>query len=311
MIPDFQTIMLPLLEVFADKKEYKKPELVEIISNKFNLTEEERSELLPSEKDYVIWNRVGWAMVYLKKAGLLDTPKRGVYQITESGLNILKLNPQRIDIKYLEKIQTFQEWRNTYRNNWKETSSFDKKDVSNFQQDEFESNKTPEELLDYSYSQLKKELAIELIEKIKECSPNFFERLVVDLLIKMGYGGSRKEAGKVIGKSSDGGIDGIINEDKLGLDTIYIQAKKWENTVPIAQIRDFAGSLLSKKAKKGIFLSTSDFPKSAYDFVSSIEPKIVLINGKELAELMIENGVGVATKMNYEIKKMDSDYFEE
>ncbi|MDR2207003.1 MAG: restriction endonuclease [Flavobacteriaceae bacterium] len=302
MIPDFQTIMLPLLEAFSDKQEYKKPALVEIIANKFKLTKEERLAMLPSEKDYIIWNRVGWAMVYLKKAGLLETPKRGSYLITKQGLEILNLKPQRIDIKFLENIPKFKQWREDY----KKDNSTDK----NIGENDIEMSKTPEELLDYSYTQLKGELATELIEKIKECSPNFFEHLVVDLLIKMGYGGSRKEAGKVIGKSGDGGIDGIINEDKLGLDTIYIQAKKWEKTVPITQIRDFAGSLLSKKAKKGIFISTSDYPKGAYDFVISIEPKIILINGKELAELMIEYGVGIATKMSYEVKKIDSDYFE-
>ena len=311
MIPDFQTIMLPLLEVFADNKEYKKPELVEIISNIFNLTKEERLELLPSEKDYVIWNRVGWAMVYLKKAGLLNTPQRGVYQIAENGLDILRLNPQRIDIKYLEKIPAFQTWRDTYRNNRKEANSLDRKDISDFQQDEIEIHKTPEELLDYSYYQLKGELAIELVEKIKECSPNFFERLVVDLLIKMGYGGSRKEAGRVIGKSGDSGIDGIINEDKLGLDTIYIQAKKWEGNVGRPEIQKFVGALAGQGAKKGIFITTSSFSKEAREYQPKNDTKIVLIDGHDLANLMIEHGIGVSTKINYEIKKMDTDYFEE
>jgi len=309
MIPDFQTIMLPLLEVFADKKEYKKSELVEIISDIFNLTKEERLELLPSENDYVIWNRVGWAMAHLKKAGLLDRPKRGVYQITKNGLDILKLNPQQIDIKYLEKISVYKEWKDTYYKNWKEAK--DLKDASDFQQDENETNKTPEELLDYSYSQLKEGLAIELIEKIKECSPNFFERLVVDLLIKMGYGGSRKEAGRVIGKSGDGGIDGIINEDKLGLDTIYIQAKKWEGNVGRPEIQKFVGALAGQGAKKGIFITTSSFSKEAREYQPRNETKIVLIDGQDLANLMIEHGVGVSTKINYEIKKMDTDYFEE
>jgi len=300
--------MLPLLETFSNQKEYKKPELVEIISDRFNLTKEERLELLPSEKDYVIWNRVGWSMVYLKKAGLLHTPKRGVYQITKNGLEVLKLNPQRIDIKYLEKIHTFQEWREAYRNNKRD---LDKKSISDFQQDEVETNKTPEELLEYSYSQLREELAIELIEKIKECSPNFFERLVVDLLIKMGYGGSRKEAGRVIGKSNDGGIDGIINEDKLGLDTIYIQAKKWESNVGRPEIQKFVGALAGQGAKKGIFITTSSFSKDAREYQPRNETKIVLIDGQDLANLMIEHGVGVSTKINYEIKKMDTDYFEE
>ncbi|MDR0332313.1 MAG: restriction endonuclease [Dysgonamonadaceae bacterium] len=305
MIPDFQTIMLPLLETFADKKEYKKPALVEIISDKFQLTKDERIEMYDSGSDYIIWNRVGWSMTYLKKAGLLETPKRGSYLITKRGLEVLSTKPTVINLKFLKQFPEYLE------NLGKGKEGTNEKSNSVGTDNNAELNAAPEELLEYSYSKLKEELAIELIEKIKECSPNFFERLVVDLLIKMGYGGSRKEAGRVIGKSGDGGIDGIINEDKLGLDSIYIQAKKWEKTVPVGQVRDFAGSLLSKKAKKGIFISTSDYPKSAYDYVASIEHRIVLIDGKELAELMIEHGVGVSTKTNYEIKKMDTDYFEE
>jgi len=307
MIPDFQTIMLPTLEILADKKEHSLQDLISQISDKFKLTEKEKNELVPSGVQTKMYNRVTWVLTHFKKAHLAYTIRRGVFGITQEGMKILESKPPRIDLKFLKEIPEYKQWKDSYIKDWQDTHSSDKKDIV----EEIETDKTPEELLDYSYSQLKEELAIELIEKIKECSPSFFERLVIDLLIKMGYGGSRKEAGKVIGKSGDGGIDGIINEDKLGLDTIYIQAKKWDNTVPIAQIRDFAGSLLSKKAKKGIFLSTSDFPKGAYDFVSSIEPKIILINGRELAELMIEYGVGVATKINYEVKKMDNDYFEE
>jgi len=307
MIPDFQKIMLPTLEILADKKEHSLQDLILRISDKFKLTEEERNELVPSGVQTKMYNRVTWVLTHFKKAHLVYNARRGVFGITQEGMKILESNPQRIDLKFLKEIPEYKQWKDSYIKDWQYAHSPNKKEIV----EEIETDKTPEELLDYSYVRLKEELAIELIEKIKDCSPIFFERLVVDLLIKMGYGGSRKEAGKVIGKSGDGGIDGIINEDKLGLDTIYIQAKKWETIVPITQIRDFAGSLLSKKAKKGIFLSTSDYPKSAYDFVSSIEPKIILINGKQLAELMIEYGVGVATKMNYEVKKVDSDYFEE
>ena len=292
------------MQYIADGKEHSTTEIHNSLAQQFNLTTNEVNQYLPSGNQKIFYNRVFWAKAHLKMAGLLENTKRAHFTITVRGQQVLSTKPKEINVKFLKQFPKYLE------NSGGKNRINEKQNPIEIGND-IELNKTPEELLDYSYSQLKKELAIELIEKIKECSPSFFERLVVDLLIKMGYGGSRKEAGKVIGKSSDGGIDGIINEDKLGLDTIYIQAKKWENTVPIAQIRDFAGSLLSKKAKKGIFLSTSDFPKSAYDFVSSIEPKIVLINGKELAELMIENGVGVATKMNYEIKKMDTDYFEE
>jgi restriction system protein len=301
MIPDFQTIMLPFLEIMADKKERSIREITLMISDKFGLSDEERRQLLASGNQEIINNRVGWARVYLKKAKLIDKIRRGVFVITEQGIKVLASKPERIDIKFLKSFPDFNEWQASYKSS-KNTIEPD---------NDIEVEKTPEELLDYSFTKLKDELAIELIDKIKSCSPGFFERLVVDLLIKMGYGGSRKEAGQIIGKSGDGGIDGIIKEDKLGLDTIYIQAKRWENTVPVGQIRDFAGSLLSKKARKGIFITTSNFPKNAYEFVSNIEHKIVLIDGKELAELMIENNVGLTTKINYEIKKIDSDYFEE
>lgn len=176
--------------------------------------------------------------------------------------------------------------------------------------EEIEEQETPEEALEYAYLKLKNDLSRDLLETIKSCSPAFFEKLMVDLITKMGYGGSRKDAGKALGKTGDGGIDGIIKEDKLGLDTIYIQAKKWENTVPVREIRDFAGALLSKKARKGIFIATSNFPKSAYEFVESIEHKIILIDGERLTNLMFEFNVGVSTQSTYEVKKIDSDYFE-
>ena len=308
MIPDFQTIMLPFLELLRDGKEHEIKDLIILVSDKFTLTEDERVEKLPSGSQQIINNRVGWAKTYLKKAQLLDSPRRAFCKITEKGRKILDSNPKQIDLKFLLNLPEFADGQNSHLTN--KTSAKDENTKLQISE-EIESAKTPEELLEYSFTTLKKELASELIDKIKSCTPYFFESLVVDLLIKMGYGGSRKEAGQVIGKSGDGGIDGTINEDKLGLDTIYIQAKKWENTVPVGQIRDFAGSLLSKKARKGIFITTSNYPKGAYDYVNSIEPKIVLIDGKRLAELMIEYNVGLATKTNYEVKKIDIDYFEE
>lgn len=308
MIPDYQTLMLPLLEELADNNEHELQELIKKLSDKFSLTDEERNELLPSGNQEVINNRVGWARTYLKKANLLSSPRRATFKITEQGIEVLKKKPIKIDVKFLQGLDDFKKWQITYQSSYQS-----RKENENISENivDLEAGKTPEELLDYSFQKLKEELALELIDRIKSCSPVFFERLVIDLLIKMGYGGSRKEAGQIIGKSGDGGIDGIIKEDKLGLDTIYVQAKRWENTVPVGQIRDFAGSLLSKKAKKGIFISTSNYPKGAYEFVSSIEPKIVLIDGKELAELMIQNNVGLATKGIYELKKLDLDYFEE
>lgn len=303
MIPDFQTVMLPILEILSDGKEYDRRNLIEKISDKFKLTEEERNELLPSGNSRIISNRVGWAKSYMVQAQLIETVRRGTYKINEKGIKVLKQKPNKIDIKLLKTLPDFNNWQQSY-------SSKKEKGIVETNID-IETEQTPEELIEFSYLKLKEELASELLDKIKKSSPNFFERLVVDLLIKMGYGGSKKEAGQILGKSGDGGIDGLIKEDKLGLDTIYIQAKRWENSVPVREVRDFAGSLLSKKAKKGIFITTSDYPKSAYEFVVSIEPRIVLINGKELADLMIENNVGLSSKTIYEIKKIDSDYFEE
>ena len=300
MIPDFQTIMLPLLEILADKKENTLQNLILHVCDTFLLTEEERNELVPSGVQTKIYNRVTWALTHLKKAKLISSPKRGIFIIADRGLETLKLNLERIDLKFLKEIPE-------YKTGWQERHSSEKKDVV----EEIETGKTPEELLDYSYTQLKEELAVELVERIKECSPSFFERLVVDLLIKMGYGGSRKEAGRVIGKSGDGGIDGIINEDKLGLDSIYVQAKKWEGAVGRPEIHKFIGALAGQGAKKGIFITTSYFTREANDYQPKNDTKIVLIDGKKLAELMIENDVGVTAKFNYEVKKMDNDYFEE
>ncbi|GGB24824.1 restriction endonuclease [Puia dinghuensis] len=268
------------------------------------MTEEEKTELLPSGNQPVIDNRVGWARTYLKNAQLLENPRRGILKISEAGKQLLDTRPQRIDIRYLNTLPGFKEWRE---------SSSAKEDESGpvVEKTEIETGKTPEELLEYSFISIKEQLASELLEKVKSCPPVFFEILVIDLLIRMGYGGSRKEAGQVIGRSGDGGIDGLIKEDKLGLDTIYVQTKRWGNQVTIHQVRDFAGSLLGRKAKKGILISTSSYPASAKEFVTSIEPKIVLIDGKELAELMIEYNIGVAPKKTYEVKRLDTDYFEE
>ena len=300
MIPDFQTIMLPLMRILEDKQERSLQELHAKICDKFNLSEEERNELVPSAVQTKIYNRVVWALTYLRKAKLIESPRRTISIISKTGLDLLKTNPNRIDMKVLKDIPDYQSWKATKGTHTKNTD----KSV-----DDFIETRTPEELLEDSYSQLKDELADEIITKIKECSPIFFERLVVDLLLKMGYGGTKR--GKVIGKSGDGGIDGIIDEDKLGLDSIYIQAKRWDNVVGRPQIQGFVGALAGRGAKKGIFITTSSFTKEALEYQPMNDTKIVLIDGNRLANLMIEHNVGVATKINYEVKKIDSDYFEE
>ncbi|TNE70942.1 restriction endonuclease [bacterium] len=305
MIPDYQTIMLPLLRLTSDNNIHKFRQVVDSLATHFQLTDEEKKELLPSGNQAIFDNRVGWARFYLAKANLLQSEKRGKLQITQQGLNFIKTNPKKLRTKDLENFSAFREFK----------SSIDKRNHSNslniedLKNEEIE--RTPEEALEYAYQKLKNDLSRDLLDTIKNCSPSFFERLVIDLLTKMGYGGSRQDAGRALGKSGDGGIDGIIKEDKLGLDTIYIQAKRWENTVPVREIRDFAGALLSKKARKGIFITTSNFPKSAFDFVESIEHKIILINGERLTDLMFEFNVGLSIQSAYELKRIDSDYFDE
>lgn len=306
MIPDFQTIMLPLLEILGDNKEHDTKNLIKRICDKYELTEEEREELLPSGNQKILSNRVAWARIYLQKAKLMESPRRSVFKITEDGLKVLASTPKRIDIKFLKAIPAFKEWQITF-------AYQSKKGVNEpSQTTEEDTVKTPEEMLDYSFAKLKDELATELIDKIKSCSPGFFERLVIDLLLKMGYGGSLKDAGKATRLTNDEGIDGTIKEDKLGLDFIYIQAKRWDTqAVGRPDIQSFVGALDGQRATKGIFITTSRFAESAKEYVKTITKKVILIDGKELAELMIEYNVGLATKINYEVKKIDNDYFEE
>jgi len=299
-IPDFQTFMRPLLESISDEIEHELKQVKKILIKHFHISDEELREKIPSQRAFLFDNRLGWANTYLKKAGLIKSARKGYLQITSEGKFFLKNHPDKIKIADLNKIEEFNQFHKVKD-----------KPQEEIQMENSIEEKSPEEIIDNAYEIIRVNLISELLATIKNCSPYFFENLVVDLLLQMGYGGSRKEAGLAIGKSGDGGIDGIINEDKLGLDSIYIQAKRWENTVPIKEIRDFAGSLLSKKARKGVFITTSDFPKSAYEFVGNIEPKIILIDGEKLASLMIENNVGITKKEIYEIKTIDSDYFEE
>jgi len=289
--------MLPLLKFAGDKNEHSIRETIEYIADFFGLNEKERREVLPSGRQYIIDNRVGWAKTYLKKAGLLESTKRSYFKITDLGLEVLQKNPQEINVKYLEQFPQFIEFRNLRR----ETAGEEEENLT----------QTPQELLEYGFQRINKDLASELLNRVKKTSPRFFEKLVVELLIKMGYGGSLKDAGKAIGQSGDGGIDGIIKEDKLGLDIIYIQAKRWEDAVGSADVRNFVGSLAGQKANKGVFITTSHFSKDALDYVKTIPHKVILIDGETLAQLMIENDVGVSRITSYDVKKIDSGYFEE
>jgi len=300
-IPDYQSCMLPLLVFASDGQEHSMAEAVEKLSDKFRLTQEEREELLPSGTQFVIANRIGWARTYMKKAGLLADPRRSHFQITDRGRELLKKRPSSISTKDLKQYDEFNEFQR---------KSIQKGAIED-QGEEHSAHSTPEEALEYGYQKLTENLSDELLEKIMTCSPAFFERLVIELLVKMGYGGSLKEAASIVGKSGDAGIDGIIKEDKLGLDAIYVQAKRWENVVGRPEIQKFAGALLGQKARKGIFITTSGFTKEATDYVNGIEAKIVLIDGAKLIQLMIENNLGISTVRNYEIKRVDSDYFDE
>lgn len=265
-IPDFQTFMRPLLQAISDNIEHDLKSIKKVLIKEFDLTEDDLRQKIPSQRAFLFDNRLGWANTYLKKAGLIKSERKGYLQITEAGLEFLVSHLEKIKVSDLKKIDDF----NTFYN------VKDKGEDTKNEVDIILDDKSPEEIIFSAYDNINKDLISDLLSTIKACTPLFFEKLVVDLLLKMGYGGSRKEAGSAIGKSGDGGIDGIINEDKLGLDSIYIQAKRWENTVPIKEIRDFAGSLLSNKARKCVFITTSDFSKSAYDFVRSIEHKIIL-----------------------------------
>jgi len=298
-IPDYQTIMLPLLKFAGDGQEHSLREAVNYLADEFELSEEERKEMLPSGNQRIFNNRVGWALTYFRKARLVESPKRGIFKITDRGQQVLSKNIENIDNKFLEQFPEFKEFTKIKKKPDKPTPppKFLPRDIN------------PEEILESAYQELQDSLADELLSTIKTCSPEFFERLVVDVLIKMGYGGSRKEAGQAMGKTGDGGIDGIIKEDKLGLDIIYIQAKRWEGVVGRPEIQKFAGALQGQRARKGIFITTSNFTKDALNYVENIETKIILIDGQRLAELMIAYNVGANTTAIYEVKKIDSDYF--
>lgn len=304
-IPDFQTLMLPLLRYCGDGKDHTKSEAVPALAKEFGLTEVELAEDLPKVRQGKFYNRVAWAQTYLKQAGLLEITGRGLFRITERGKQVLVSNPARIDMKFLEQYPEYIAFRNRGKSNR------EKQESGQTAVEEAVSDATPEELLEAGYRQLRSALGGELLQQVKSASPAFFERMVVELLLRMGYGGTREDAAQVVGKSGDGGIDGIIKEDRLGLDVIYIQAKRWEADVGSSEIRNFIGALSVNKANKGVFITTSGFNKNARSTASNVTSKIVLIDGPMLAELMMDFGLGVSLINTYEIKRVDSDYFEE
>jgi restriction system protein len=296
-IPDFQTVMLPLLEVAADGKARPLNEYREALSDHFGLTQEQREELLPSGTQPIFNNRVAWASVYLQRANLLVRPQRGHYQITEEGKEVLKSKPAEINIKFLQRYPDFNSFKRA-----KEKPSAPTLPTA---------VGTPEEILESAYQQLRDELAQEIVDQVKACSWQFFERLVVKLLVEMGYGGSMRDAGMAIKKGADEGIDGIIKEDHLGLDLIYLQAKRWESVVGRPEIQKFVGALHGKHARKGVFITTSSFTQNAVDYAAGVDPRVVLIDGLRMANFMIDFDVGVTTRAEYAVKKIDGLYFSE
>jgi restriction system protein len=311
MIPDYQTLMLPLLKFINDEQIHSTQDAVSHLARKFNLGEEELNEWLPSKKQKTFHNRVHWAKAHLKMAGVIENVGRGVFKITNRGLEILKDSPASINVKYL--MNKFSDYRNSIhsfrsKDNHKLNTSTSTKTIDQYLPPQEE---TPEEQIETGYLSIKKTLEQEVLSKLKSIHPSFFEKIVVELLVKMGYGGSIAEAGKATKYTNDEGIDGIIKEDKLGLDVIYIQAKRWEGTVPRPEIQKFVGALAGQRAKKGVFITTSNFSKEATAYATQMDAKIVLIDGEQLAQYMIDYNLGVSVQNVYEIKKMDSDYFEE
>jgi restriction system protein len=298
-VPNFQEFFDPLLRFAADGEVHTVGEAREALANIMSISEEDRAELLPSGNQSKFDNRVAWAKSYFVQAKVLESPSRGRLKITVRGRDLLAQNHASITIETLEQYPEFYEFRYSRKG-----KSAEKK-VPVIQEDE-----TPEETLQKSYLSIRHDLANDLLQRIKDNSPAFFESLVVDLMIAMGYGGSRSDAGESLGKSGDEGIDGIIKEDRLGLDVIYLQAKRWEGTIGRPEIQKFVGALHGQRAKKGVFITTSSFSADARSYVKSIDPKVVLIDGHDLAEMMIDHGLGVSTVAAYEIKRVDMDYFE-
>jgi restriction system protein len=303
-VPDFQSIMLPLLRFAADGREHSKDEAEDAVARAMGLSDQEKNELYPSGKKAPVFaDRLAWARSYLKQAGLVQDTRRSHFMITERGKGVLAENPEKLSMKFLERFPEYQAFKNRTRIKRPDDGrQIVRTDVATAVQ-------TPKEAIEYNYQRLRDAVAQELLLTIKGQSPAFFEGLVVELLVRMGYGGSIQDAGQAIGRSGDEGIDGIIKEDKLGLDTIYIQAKRWDRSVGRPEVQQFAGALAGQRARKGVFITTASFTPDARNYVAGIDSKIVLIDGEQLAQLMIDHNVGVTIDTVYELKRVDSDYF--
>jgi restriction system protein len=303
-IPDYQSLMLPALRVLGDGDEHSPQEVITRLADEFHLTETERKQLLPSGRTPVINNRVHWAVTYMQHAGLLEKPRRAVWRVSAEGQKLLADHPAALDVGYLKRYPGFAAW---HKGDVGEGLRVSAAPASA----ETHEPETPEEALERIWGAIRGQVANDLLESVKAGTSQFFERVVVQLLVAMGYGGSYAEAAQVIGRAGDGGIDGLIKEDRLGLDTVFVQAKKWEGSVGRPEIQKFAGSLEGERSRKGVFITTSSFSAEARDYVKKIDKRIALIDGPTLANLMIEHGVGVTTDREYAIPKVDPDFFDE
>lgn len=303
MIPDFETLMLPVLELAA-QGELTIKKAIEELASKFQLTEMDREQLLPSGTQKTFDNRVTWAKTYLKQAGLVKYPRRGCFIATQSGQDVLKCNPDRIDIQFLKQFESFNDFKS-------------RKGVQTIDNVENESDiqsvdSTPDEIMRAAHKNINAALGAELLDRIREASPQFFEELIVALLLAMGYGGTSEDAARALGQSGDNGVDGVIDQDPLGVDQIYVQAKRYaeNNKVGAGDIRDFFGALSLKKAQKGLFFTTSSFSSNAIQTARDLGMRIVLINGEQLTNLMIRYNIGCRDEEILHLKKVDEDFFE-
>lgn len=304
-IPDYQTLMLPVLRC-ASSGEVRINDVINILAREFDLTDDEREELLPSGRQTVFANRVHWAKTYLKQAGLLSASRRAHFQLTDRGENALRLNLERIDNGYLSQFPEFLEFKTRARAEKVDEKASDSGVAQS-------TSATPDEVLRIAHKEIQTQLGEELLGRIVSAPPDFFERLIIQLLLAMGYGGSAKEAGQALGRTNDGGVDGVIDQDVLGLDRVYVQAKRYSvgNNVGASAIRDFFGSLDRFKAAKGLFVTTSAFTQEAEETARFLSKRIVLIDGTRLTQLMIRYNVGCRVEETLELKKIDEDFFDD
>ena len=314
-LPRYEEFMLPLLQLAADGAERRNRDAYEAMAQAFGISDEQRQQMLPSGSQPVFNNRIVWALSYLRQAGLIASPKRGIFHITDEGRALLAEKPSYIDAKTLERYPAFLEFKHRTRKPKQERGKQPQAETTYSSATTVatgdDAGLTPVEEIEDAWHRHRLALEADLLEQVRACSPTFFERLVVDVLVAIGYGGNRSQAARSVGQSGDGGIDGTIDEDPLGLEVIYIQTKRWQGSVGRPEVQRFAGALQGQRARKGVMLTTSEFTREASDYVSTIDPRIVLIDGQRLAQLMVDHGVGVSVAGHYPMHRIDSDYFTE